>query len=493
VIDTAQPAGIAGATQASTSASPVPELPFPKNKNRKNAALLREAREAEADRSISLLASIVESSDDAIISTDLNGVITSWNRGAERTFGYKANEMLGHNTSQLASPTCQEDTEHVLEMIRQGNAVDHYETLRRHKDGSDIIVSMTVSPILDSAGNLVGSSKVSRDITSIRHSEQALRNADKLALAGRMAASIAHEINNPLEAITNLLYLVEGETLTDEARSYLTLAQHELARVSHIASQTLGFFRGNRGSASTPLTEIADSAISLHLGRLSTCNVVIKKEYARLNPMFVHQGELRQVLVNLVGNALDAMPSGGRLRVRIRHAHDPLTESNGVRIVIADTGGGMSLATLRQIFEPFYTTKGSSGTGLGLWVSSQIIARHKGRITVRSSQSPTHSGTVFSIFLPRISEAPSSELEDKLTSDANQLALPIEDDPSTSPADESRHTPSRAPASPGSHAGPHPPPACAFQTHGAAYADEHPQPVPCLAQSPSQSFPRSES
>ncbi|HMF53081.1 MAG TPA: PAS domain S-box protein [Edaphobacter sp.] len=396
----------------------------------------------EVKHSLALLAAIVESSDDAIISIDLNGIITSWNKGAEHIFGYQASEVLEHPVSKLESPNCPDDAKNVLEKVRHGETVDHYETLRRHKDGSEVVVSITVSPIRDSAGKIVGASKVSRDITSTRRAEQALRNADKLAMAGRLAASIAHEINNPLEAITNLLYLVENETLSDEVRSYLTLAQHELVRVSHIASQTLGFFRGTRGSASTPLAEIADSAISLHLGRLSICNVTLKKEYAQVAPMFLHQGELRQVLVNLVGNALDAMAKGGRLRLRIHHAFDTVTETHGVRVVIADTGSGMSRATLRQIFEPFYTTKGSTGTGLGLWVSSQIIARHKGRISVRSSQSPAHSGTVFSIFLPRISEAPSSELEEEASLRSRQLSLPTMEDALTSPGDASRHTPS---------------------------------------------------
>ncbi len=391
----------------------------------------------QQEHGLALLAAIVESSDDAIISSDLNGIITSWNRGAERTFGYTADEMLGHTTSELASSNCLEDTERVLGKIRLGETVDHYETTRRHKDGSDIIVSMTVSPIRDHAGNLIGASKVSRDITSTRRAEQALRNSEKLSVAGRMAASIAHEINNPLEAITNLLYLVEHESLSEEARSYLTLAQHELARVSHIASQTLGFFRNTQGTSATALTEIADSAISLHLGRLTTCNVAILKEYRPQEPVFAHEGELRQVMVNLIGNALDAMPAGGRLHIRIREASDPATGTHGVRIVVADTGTGMSDATRRQIFEPFYTTKGAIGTGLGLWVSSQIISRHKGRIQVRSSQAPAHHGTIFSIFLPHLKEIPTGTVDEI---SIKQLPLPISEG-ATSPSDASGHTP----------------------------------------------------
>lgn len=392
----------------------------------------------EIERRLALLAAIVNSSDDAILSSDLRGVITSWNKGAERTFGYTEAEMLGHYTSELSPENAKEDAERVLEMVRRGETVDHHEAIRRHKDGSDVIVSMTVSPIRDAAGNLIGVSKVSRDITSARRAEEALRNTDKLALAGRMAASIAHEINNPLEAITNLLYLMSQETLSEEVRGYLTLAQHELFRVSHIASETLGFFRNNSGNATTSLADLADSALSLHIGRLTTCNVVVQKEYAPLPPMPLHQGELRQVLVNLVANALDAMPKGGRLRIRIHPAIDARTGGRGVRISIADSGSGMSEATLRQIFEPFYTTKGSTGTGLGLWVSSQIIARHQGSISVRSSQAAERKGTAFSIFLPRINETPSSEMEPEPGS--RQLSLPIEENDSISREDASRRT-----------------------------------------------------
>jgi len=393
-------------------------------------------------RDSALLAAIVESSDDAILSCDLNGRITSWNKAAERIFGYKADEIIGRSTSLLSSPRCKEDPERVLEEIRNGRKIEHYETWRRHKDGTDVLMSITVSPICDQTGRIIGASKVSRDITATRRAEEALRNTDKLALAGRMAASIAHEINNPLESVTNLLYLAEHESISEEARSYLTLAQHELARVSHIASQTLGFFRNNRGTSTIPLPEIMDSALSLHLGRLSTSNVVVRKEYGPIPPQFVQQGELRQVIVNLIGNALDAMGEGGRLRLRVRPAYDPVTDARGARIVIADTGSGMSKVTQRQIFEPFFTTKGASGTGLGLWVSSQIIARHKGRISLRSSQSPNHRGTVFSIFLPNLSEAPSSDIDETQGSRQHHLPLQISDKTATAREDESRHTPS---------------------------------------------------
>jgi signal transduction histidine kinase len=185
------------------------------------------------------------------------------------------------------------------------------------------------------------------------------------------------------------------------------------------------------------LADIVDSAVSLNIGRLTTCSVQFEKKFAPVAPLLCNQGELRQVLVNLVANALDAMPGGGRLLIRIRDASDPATGVSGARITVADTGSGMSAQTHRVLFEPFYTTKGSTGTGLGLWVSSQIIARHKGHISVRSSQSAEHHGTVFSIFLPRLQEIPSSDAE---KSHSHQLPLPIASQP-TSPEDASRHTP----------------------------------------------------
>jgi PAS domain S-box-containing protein len=397
-----------------------------------------EALERRANETLALLAAIVESSDDAILSSDLNGSITSWNKGAERIFGYTAEDMIGRPTSALAPQSALEDPSHVLEKIRRGERVDHYETIRRHKDGSDVVVSLSVSPLCDIEGNVIGASKVARDITGTKRAEQALRNADKLALAGRMAASIAHEINNPLEAITNLLFLLEHEDISEQGRRYLTMAQHELTRVSHIASQTLGFFRGAPGSATYPLADIVDSAVSLNIGRLTTCNVKYEKRFAPVTPLLCNQGELRQVLVNLVANALDAMSGGGRLLIRIRDASDPATGAAGARITVADTGSGMSAQTHRVLFEPFYTTKGSTGTGLGLWVSSQIIVRHKGHISVRSSQSPNHHGTVFSIFLPRLKEIPSTDPEKSQT---HQVTLPRNGNKATSPEDESRHTP----------------------------------------------------
>jgi signal transduction histidine kinase len=234
-----------------------------------------------------------------------------------------------------------------------------------------------------------------------QQAETALRQSEKLALVGRMASSIAHEINNPLEAITNLLFLLEGTALSEQQRYFLNTAQSELARVSHIAAQTLTFNRQRdiRGEAS--VSSLLDSVLTLYHGRLSGSNIVIERRYQNTAPIPCYPGELRQVFANLIGNAFDAMrKEGGRIVLRERAATHPKTRQCGVRATLADNGQGMSNKVKAHLFEAFASTKGDHGNGLGLWISKGIIERHGGSIWLRSCTKPGQSGTVFSIFLP---------------------------------------------------------------------------------------------
>ena len=237
------------------------------------------------------------------------------------------------------------------------------------------------------------------DTTEQKRSEETLRRTEKLAATGRLAASIAHEINNPLEAVTNLLYLIRQENLSPEAAHFAELAQQEVTRVSEITQQTLRFYRQSTLPALTNVAELLDSVITLHLGRIQTLQVDLRRDYDRSLQLFCFAGELRQLFANLIGNALDAMtPDGGRLLVRA-HAATTLKGVAGVRVSVADSGCGITQEARRHIFEPFFTTKEATGTGLGLWVSEQIIRKHNGSVRVRSRV--THqSGTVFSVFFP---------------------------------------------------------------------------------------------
>jgi signal transduction histidine kinase len=251
------------------------------------------------------------------------------------------------------------------------------------------------------------------DITQRLRTEHALRETEKLAVTGRLSASIAHEINNPLEAVTNLLYLLlHHGSLGPEAEEWAKSAQHQVARVSDITQQTLRFYRQSSRPSITSLPELIDSVLTLHQGRLITLQVTLHRRYRGSGELLCFAGELRQLFANLIGNALDAMqPSGGVLTVSVRKSRSWLDASiPGVRVTVADTGCGMSPGVLKRIFEPFYTTKEATGTGLGLWVSSEIMAKHKVTLRIRSRaredgmDRPHRGGTVFMLFFPSMME-----------------------------------------------------------------------------------------
>jgi signal transduction histidine kinase len=242
------------------------------------------------------------------------------------------------------------------------------------------------------------------DASDRKRSEEALRKSEKLAATGRLAASIAHEINNPLEAITNLLFLLRNYCqLEDPALNYVVMAEHEARRIAEITQQTLRFYRQSTLPTRANMGELLDSVLSLHHGRLNALNIHVERDYDAEMDLFCFAGELRQVFANLVGNTIDATSSGGRLMVRARRSRNWSNPAQmGVRFVVADTGVGMEAAVRERIFEPFFTTKEVTGTGLGLWVSLEIIVKHHGLVHVRSrtAQPGKSPGTVFQLFFP---------------------------------------------------------------------------------------------
>jgi signal transduction histidine kinase len=236
--------------------------------------------------------------------------------------------------------------------------------------------------------------------------EQALLQSEKLAVVGRLAASIAHEVNNPLEAVGTLVYLIQEADTLEEAAGYARTAQSELLRVTQITSQTLNYYRKGKDASSCETGEILESALKLLGGKIVASGVSVLQEVGEpLERVECRDGELRQVFINLISNALDATPRGGRLRVRARRARRWVSGGSvegeaGVRVVFGDTGTGMTRAVQAQIFEPFFTTKMENGNGLGLWVAQELIEKHGGALRVWSSTRPGGSGTVFSVFLP---------------------------------------------------------------------------------------------
>ncbi len=278
------------------------------------------------------------------------------------------------------------------------------------KPGQHRSWSVNYSPVYSADGKIEAIAAVVLEITHQKKAESALIQSEKLAAVGRLASSISHEINNPLEAITNLLYLIAlSEELPPGARAYVQTAQSELSRVCQIATQTLRFHRQAVRATNVSAADLVDAVLNLYQGRLANSSIKVEACYATQTRILCFENDIRQVLNNIIANSIDAMRQGGRLVVR---AHDATNNSSGsskgrhgIRITIADTGHGMSPEVRARLFEPFYTTKDLNGTGLGLWISAGIVQRHQGRLTFRSTQHPIHHGTIFSLFLPWAEES----------------------------------------------------------------------------------------
>jgi PAS domain S-box-containing protein len=347
----------------------------------------------------SLLAAIVESSDDAIVSKNLDGVITSWNRAATRIFGYQPDEIIGSSVLRLIPEDLQHEEATIIARLRAGERLEHLETTRLTKAGARIDVSLTISPIRNAAGEVVGASKIARDISDRKEMERLLVQTEKMVATGRMAATIAHEINNPLEAVVNLIYLARiSPSVNDQVREYLKLAEQEIERVSLIARQTLGYFRENTHAVNFPVAQLLEEVLSVYAGKLNYNRIDVTRAFEEVEPVWMRKGELTQVFANLLTNAIDAMPQGGDLSVSV--AEEGVPPDAGVRVKMGDTGTGISTELLDKIFEPFFTTKEHRGTGIGLWISRQFVEAHRGTIEVTSNTAAPDNGTSFSIFLP---------------------------------------------------------------------------------------------
>ena len=230
---------------------------------------------------------------------------------------------------------------------------------------------------------------------------EALVRSEKLAAMGRLAGIIAHEINNPLEAISNALFLLrEHPSLDNEARRFLSLAEQELTRVAHITKQTLSFYRESQEPVSVSIFEVLDNVLELQSHRLRASGIKLDKEFRSRLVIQGYPNELKQVFLNLIGNAIEAMREGGRLRIRVDEQTEPRTGRRGVRVSVCDTGSGIDSSYAKRIFEPFFTTKDVKGTGLGLWISRGIVQKYDGTIRFRSLHYASGQATCFSVFIP---------------------------------------------------------------------------------------------
>jgi len=343
------------------------------------------------------LAAIVESSDDVILSKDLNGIIKSWNPAAERVLGYSAEEMIGASILKIIPENLQSDEQVIIESLRAGRRIEHFETVRKTKSGQLIDVSLTISPLIDEHGKIIGASKILRDISMRKKLEGSLLQAEKIAATGRMAATIAHEINNPLQAVINLLCLLRPMTSAPEGINYLNAIESELIRVSHIAKQTLGYYHENRSATDTSPANLVLHAITIYEPRLKALGIEVRSALDSQRTIQLRRGEMMQVLSNLISNSIYAMQSGGALSVSVKDAE---SGPDGIVVTIKDSGHGIPARDLPRVFDAFFTTRNTVGTGIGLYVAKQFVEGHGGQIEIESKVGTKDHGTAVQIFLP---------------------------------------------------------------------------------------------
>ena len=357
-----------------------------------------EQRVAERTEELRQRADLLELASEAIMVCDLEGGIQFWNAGAEELYGWQADEVIGKNVHQLLhtrSAMGNWRSELLATGRWEGNLV------HQTRDGREVVVASRQAVKNDAEGNPGAVLEINRDITVTLQTEEALRRAERLAAMGRVAGIIAHEINNPLEAIINAFYLLRDHpSLDDEARIYASLGEGELLRIAHIVKQTLGFYRESQQPVPVFIPEVLNNVLELQARHLQMNRVTVETRYDGSATIYGFPAELKQVFLNLIGNAVQAMPEGGRLRLRVHQCTDPRTQLKGVAIGICDNGSGIKPEDAKRLFEPFFSTKSAKGTGLGLWISKGIIQKHEGTIQFRSVRTSRSCGTCFRIFLP---------------------------------------------------------------------------------------------
>ena len=357
----------------------------------------------------SRLASIVDSSEDAILSKDLTGIVMSWNRGAERMYGYPAKEVVGKHISILAPSGRSDEVSKILQKIVDGETVDHYESVRVTKDGRPLDVSLSVSPLTNAIGEVVGASVIARDITSQKRAEAQMRQSQKMEAIGRLAGGVAHDFNNVLGIINACAeFLRDRIDSAAEASLYVDNIRNAIERGTALTRQLLTF---SRTSAIQPqILDLNDRLKDIGkllrplLGDDIEVLIVSRSISAVIE---ADPGQLDQVVVNLAVNARDAMPRGGKFILETGAAqfdeafaaqHQAMSPGKYVQLAVSDTGHGMDETTVSRIFEPFFTTKEpGKGTGLGLATVYGIVKQSAGHIFVYSE--PGH-GTTFKIYLP---------------------------------------------------------------------------------------------
>ncbi len=328
-----------------------------------------------------------------------DGTILWANKAELSMLGYQREEYIGHHIAEFHLDP--EVIAEILQRLGRHEELHGCESTLRCKDGSLLHVRIH-SNVFSQNGKFIHTRCFTVDVSEQKKLERSLIISEKLASVGRLAGTVAHEINNPLEAITNLLFLAKRD-IEDRAKAerHLQLAIYELERVSHISRQTLGFCRENSSPSAIEIGKMLDELLFMYSRKLEVRKIRVEKRYDEAARIIGLDNEVRQVFSNLIANAIDAMPSGGRLVVKASRSREWNNAGlPGVRVTVADTGLGIPSEDRKNLFNAFYTTKKDVGTGLGLWLVRETISKHKGMVHVRSKVVPGRGGTAFSVFLP---------------------------------------------------------------------------------------------
>lgn len=343
-------------------------------------------------------ARLLDIASEAIIVRDMNGLISFWNAGAEKTYGWTREDAIGRNIHQFLQTTFPVPHEQVEKELGE-KRFWHGRLTQSKRNGERIILDCRKTMNDENDAVL----EVNRDITAVIKAEEMLRVSEKLAAMGRVAGIIAHEINNPLAAITNIFYLLRNHPLlSDEPRALVERAEQELDRVSHITRQTLSFYRESKQPIMIFMPELLDDVLELQQRLLRESKITVRRIYQSTAPVTGYPSELRQVFMNLVGNAIQAMAEGGTLGVFVRESTDWTKNQRGTIVSVIDTGMGIQPEDAQRLFQPFFSTKSTKGTGLGLWISQGIVQKYDGRITCRTIRGKGGNVTCFRVFLPGI-------------------------------------------------------------------------------------------
>lgn len=367
------------------------------------AELEKHSREAHESRQ--WFQTTLESIGDAVIACDIEGKVQFLNAVATGLTGWTAEDAVGRSLNEVfpiinerTREPAEDPVQKVLGLKQVVGLANHTALISR--EGREFVIDDSAAPILSHEGEMVGIVLVFHDVTEQRRTEAALVAGEKLAVAGRLAASIAHEIHNPLDSVSNLLFLLKNEENPDRRAEYLQMAQQELGRTMQISRTMLSLYRESKAPVAVDMKDLIEDVLLLLERRIAMQQVKVTCEFQENGNIEGFPAELRQVITNVLVNAIEAAGEKGRIRIRLRPAPAEEFRGAGVMIEVADSGPGIQNGDAHRIFRPFFTTKGEKGTGLGLWVSMGIVQKHGGTIRLQNCGEPQYQGACASIYLP---------------------------------------------------------------------------------------------